>query len=86
MSLLAIPLSAMSPRVGRSITLLAALLIYVAYNTLISVAQARVAEDRLSFGIGVWVLHAALLALIVVLFWRRVSLPRFTLRRLVLRE
>jgi len=86
MALLAIPLSAMNPRVGRSINLLVALLLYVTYNNLISVAQAWVAEGRISFGIGVWVLHAAMLALVAVLFWRRVSLPRVTLRRLVLRE
>jgi len=86
MALLAIPLSAMNPRIGRSINLLLALLAYVIYSNLTSVLQASVAEGRLSFRIGVWVLHAAVLALAAFLFWRRMTLPRFTWRRLVLRS
>ncbi|MFA7664494.1 MAG: LPS export ABC transporter permease LptF [Burkholderiaceae bacterium] len=86
-ALLAIPLSAMNPRIGRSVNLLAALLLYVLYNNLMSVMQAWVAQERIGFGIAVWIVHAALAALIVLLFWRRVHLPRrallarFTLRR-----
>jgi len=83
--LLAIPLSAMNPRVGRSINLLVALLAYVTYTNLTSVVQAWVAEQRLAFGVGVWVLHAVVLALTAVLFWRRMTLQHWTLRRLVMR-
>jgi len=75
-ALLAIPLSAMNPRIGRSINLLAALLLYVLYNNLMSVAQAWVAQGRMSFSLGVWVVHAALALLIAWLFWRRVRLSR----------
>ena len=75
-ALLAIPLSAMNPRIGRSVNLFAALLVYVLYNNLMSVAQAWVAQERIGFGIAVWVVHAALAALIALLFWRRVRLPR----------
>ncbi|MBN9425521.1 MAG: LPS export ABC transporter permease LptF [Burkholderiales bacterium] len=85
MGLLAIPLSAMNPRVGRSINLIVALLLYVVYNNLLSVVQAWVADGRMSFGLGVWVLHAALLAIIGFLFWRRVRLPRWSFARLRLR-
>src|SRR5690606_5443258 len=74
-ALLAIPLSAMNPRIGRSINLIAALLIYVLYNNLMSVTQACVAQQRIDFAIGVWFVHAVLVLLIVFLFWRRVRLP-----------
>jgi lipopolysaccharide export system permease protein len=76
MALLAIPLSAMNPRIGRSINLFAALLLYVLYNNLMSVTQAWVAQGRVPFSIGVWIVHAALIALIVWMFRRRLSLPK----------
>ena len=72
----AIPLSAMNPRIGRSINLFAALLLYVLYNNLMSVMQAWVAQGRVPFGIGVWIVHAALAALIAWMFRRRLTLPR----------
>ena len=47
--------------------------------------QAWIAGGRLSFGIGAWILHLAVLGLAALLFWRRMTLPRWSLRRLVLR-
>ncbi|MCO5107771.1 MAG: LPS export ABC transporter permease LptF [Burkholderiaceae bacterium] len=85
MALLAIPLSAINPRVGRSINLLVALLLYVTYSNLISLVQAWIAGEKLPFSIGAWALHVIVLALAGVLFWRRTTLPRWPLRRLVLR-
>jgi hypothetical protein len=38
--------------------------------------QAWIAQGRLDFAIGVWVMHAAVLALAAWLFWRRTSLTR----------
>ena len=46
MAVLAIPLSAMNPRVGRSVNLLAALLLYVVYNNLLSLLQTWIAQER----------------------------------------
>ncbi|NLD70874.1 MAG: LPS export ABC transporter permease LptF [Limnobacter sp.] len=74
-ALLAIPLSAMNPRIGRSVNLFAALLLYVLYNNLMSIVQAWVAQGRIDFSIGVWVVHAALAALVAWMFWRRIRLP-----------
>jgi lipopolysaccharide export system permease protein len=74
MALVAIPMSAMNPRIGRSVNLIAALLLYVLYNNMLSVVQAWVAQGRIPFAIGVWVVHAVLGALIAWLFWRRVRL------------
>lgn len=76
MALLAIPLSSMNPRAGRSVNLFAALLIYLVYNNLLTVFQSWIGQGRVSFGIGVWVLHAAMLLLVVWLFRRRTTVPR----------
>lgn len=82
LALLAIPLSSFNPRVGRSINLIVALLVYVVYSNLLSLCQVWVAQGRLPFGLGVWLIHGVLLALAGLLFWRRVSLSRWRLPRL----
>jgi lipopolysaccharide export system permease protein len=85
MALLAIPLSAVNPRLGRSINLILALLIYVVYNNMLSVVSAWIGQGRVPFTVGVWVVHAALAVVIVFLFWRRIRLPRRWLRRVLSR-
>lgn len=80
MALLAIPLSAVNPRMGRSVNLILALLIYVVYNNMLSVVSAWIGQGRVSFSLGVWVVHAGLAVVIVFLFWRRIALPRRWLR------
>lgn len=77
LALLAIPLSYVNPRAGRSANMLIAVLIYAIYSNLISVSQAWVAQGKLSFWIGVWAVHALMLLPLVLLFYRRiaVSLP-----------
>lgn len=80
LALLAIPMSAFNPRVGRSVNLLLALLIYVTYSNLISLAQGWVAQGRLRFEVGALVVHLGLIAVIAVLFHRRMTLPRLRIR------
>jgi lipopolysaccharide export system permease protein len=85
LALLAIPLSFVNPRAGRSVNLLFALLTYMVYSNLLTVSQARVAQGKLAFGTGWWLVHAAMLALLLVLFARHLSrfrlLPRLPWRR-----
>jgi len=81
MALLAIPLSAVNPRLGRSVNLILALLIYVVYNNMLSVVSAWIGQGRLPFLVGVWVVHAALAVVIAFLFWRRIRLPRRWIRK-----
>ncbi len=76
MAMLAIPLSSINPRAGRSVNLLAALLLYLVYNNLLTVFQSWIGQERISFGLGVWVLHAAMIVLIAWLFRKRTTLPR----------
>ena len=72
LALMAIPLSFVNTRASRSINLVFALLAFMIYSNLISVTQAWVAQGRLGFGTGWWVIHAGMSVLVLVLFWRRV--------------
>lgn len=80
LSLLAIPLSFVNPRAGRTNNLIFALLTFMIYSNLLSVSQAWVAQGRISFGIGVWAIHALMLVVLLLLFWKRLAV--FSLWRL----
>ena len=73
LALLAIPLSFVNPRAGRSMNLILALLIYVTYSNLINIAQAMVAQGRVSFYVGLGAVHLVMVLLLLVLFWRRIA-------------
>jgi lipopolysaccharide export system permease protein len=77
--LLAIPMSFVNPRAGRSVNLIFALLTYMTYSNLLSVSQARVALGRLDFAIGVWIVHAGMVLLLLILFAQRMQLIRLRL-------
>ena len=69
--LLAIPLSFVNPRGGRSINLLIALLLFVVYSNTVSVFQAAVTQQRLPLVLAWWPVHLVIVLLIVLLFsWR----------------
>jgi lipopolysaccharide export system permease protein len=79
--LLAIPMSFVNPRAGRSANLLFALFTYIVYSNLLSVSQARVAQGRMDFSVGLWLVHAAMVALLLFMFARRMQLIRLRLGR-----
>jgi lipopolysaccharide export system permease protein len=81
LALLAIPMSFVNPRAGRSINLLFALLVFVVYVNLLTISQARVSQGKLAFSTGWWLVHAAMLAVLLLMFARRLSLFRMSLRR-----
>jgi lipopolysaccharide export system permease protein len=81
LALLAIPLSFVNPRAGRSMNLLVALLIYMTYSNLLSIAQAAISQSRLGLGAGLVGVHAAMLAVLAALFYRRLSV--FSIFRLL---
>jgi lipopolysaccharide export system permease protein len=69
--LLAIPLSFVNPRGGRSANLLIALLLFIIYSNMVSVFQAAVVQKRLTLEMGWWPLHLVAALLIAFLFsWR----------------
>ena len=69
--LLAIPLSFVDPRAGRSLNVVFALLIYIIYNNMLSIFQAWVTQGRLSSLIGLWPVHMFFLSFAFYLFYRR---------------
>lgn len=79
LALLAIPLSYVNPRAGRSLNLILAIVLYMIYSNMISVTNAWVGQGKLSPGIGLWGIHAVMLAITVLMFYRRMTL--FSLRR-----
>jgi len=81
LSLLAIPLSFVNPRAGRSMNLLLALLIYATYSNLLSIVQASIAQSRIDAAVGIWGVHVLMTLLLVLLFYRRVMV--FSLFRLM---
>jgi lipopolysaccharide export system permease protein len=69
--LLAVPLSFVNPRAGRSIGLIVALLLYVLYNSTVGIFQASVTQGKLSFMMAWWPAHFVVLAIAIVMyFWR----------------
>ena len=69
--LLAIPLSFVNPRGGRSANLLIALLLFIIYSNMVSVFQAAVVQKRLTLETAWWPLHVVAAVLIAFLFsWR----------------
>jgi lipopolysaccharide export system permease protein len=74
LALWAIPLSFVNPRVGRSINLITALVLYMFYNNMISVTQSWVGHQKISLSAGLWGLHFVMFALLVTLFYKRIAL------------
>lgn len=81
MVLMAIPLSFVNPRVGRSLNLILALVIYMLYNNLISVTNTWVGQEKISASMGLLGIHVLMLLLLTVLFYRKMTL--FPWRRLL---
>jgi lipopolysaccharide export system permease protein len=80
LSLLAIPLSFVNPRAGRSMNIVLAILVYMVYSNLLSIMQASIAQSRVDVITGMWGVHAAMLLLLLGMFYRRLSV--FSLWRL----
>lgn len=73
LALLAIPLSFVNPRAGRSMNLVMALLTYMIYNNLMSVMQASITQGRVGFAMGLLGVHLLMLVLLLMLFYRRLA-------------
>jgi lipopolysaccharide export system permease protein len=71
LALLAIPLSFVNPRAGRTNNLLFALLTFMFYSNMVSISQAWVGQGKLPFDVGVWAVHVLMLGLLLVMFSRR---------------
>jgi lipopolysaccharide export system permease protein len=76
LSLMAIPLSYVNPRAGRSWGVVVALLVFLIYNNMQSVMQAWVGQGRISAAWGMWVVHAVVLGLFLVMVWRQLRVTK----------
>lgn len=81
LALMAIPLSYVNPRAGRSANLLMAILIYAIYSNLLSVSQAWVAQGKWPFWVGLVAVHGLMAIPLVLLFYRRITVRLPWLRR-----
>jgi lipopolysaccharide export system permease protein len=72
--LLAVPLSFVDPRAGRSLNLMFAILIYMVYNNMLSIFQAWVTQGKLISWIGLWPVHLLFIMLGFYLYYRRIYL------------
>ena len=71
--------SHVNPRAGRSLNLIFAIVLYMLYNNMISVTNTWVGQGKLPPGIGLWGIHALMLAIAALMFYYRMTL--FSLRR-----
>lgn len=69
--ILAVPLSFVNPRGGRSANMIVALLLAASYVSLCDVFMATISQGRLPFSLAVWPLHVAALVMAMFMFsWR----------------
>jgi len=71
LALLAIPLSFVDPRAGRSLNLMLAIFIFIIYTNSISIFGAWITQSKLPAEIGLWPVHIAFALLTVYLLYRR---------------
>lgn len=71
MVLLAIPLSFVDPRAGRSLNIMFAILIFIIYNNMLSIFQAWITQGKVSVIVGLWPVHLSFMLLGWYLYHRR---------------
>ena len=70
---LAIPLSVINPRSGRSVNIIMALLLFVIYNNLLGVSQSIVSIGNTKIWYGLWPVHLFFATIAFYLLYRRTS-------------
>lgn len=75
LALLAIPMSYVNPRAGKSLNVLFAILIYVAYNNFFGLSSQWVGRSELSPVVAVVAIHGGMLILVLGFFWQRFRGP-----------
>jgi lipopolysaccharide export system permease protein len=72
--LLAVPLSYVNPRMGRSFNLITAAFMYTVYNNCINIAQGLIAQGRLSMLAGLILVHSLAALVVFLLYWNRLTI------------
>jgi len=71
--LLAIPLSYVNPRMGRSFNLISGAFLYMVYYNCLNLVQSVIAQGRLSMVAGLLLIHSVAIAGVILMFWSRLS-------------
>ncbi len=71
--LLAIPLSYVNPRMGRSFNLISGAFMYMVYYNCLNLVQSVIAQGKLSMVGGLVLIHSIAIAAVVLMFWNRLS-------------
>lgn len=81
LTLIAIPLSFVNPRAGRTNNLIFAIFIFASYVNMLGVVNAWIAQGKISFVHGAGAVHVVMFGVFLVLFAWRVSLFGWLIRR-----
>ncbi|WP_417660239.1 LPS export ABC transporter permease LptF [Pseudomonas sp.] len=74
-TLMAVPLSRVNPRQGRFLKLLPAILLYMAYLSILIAARGAMDKGRIPYGLGLWWVHAVFIAIgLLLLYWEPIRL------------
>jgi lipopolysaccharide export system permease protein len=74
LTLLAIPMAHVNPRVGRSANLLAAAFLYLLYSNCLNIVQSMIAQGTIGFWTGLLVPHLVALLVVISLFRHQISI------------
>ncbi len=81
LTLVAIPLAQVNPRMGRSFNLLAAAFVYLVYTNCLHIVQSMIAQGQLDFWTGLVLPHVIAALVVLVLFRSRLSVAGLFRRR-----
>jgi lipopolysaccharide export system permease protein len=73
LTLIAVPLAYVNPRMGRSFNLIAAAFLYMLYSNCLNIVQSLIAQGRMELWVGLVVPHAIALVVVFVLFRQQLS-------------
>jgi len=74
LTLLAIPLSYVNPRIGRSFNLMVAILAFAIYYNWISYAQSNLGQGNMGLGSALVMTHGIMVVILVIAFRRKLSI------------
>ncbi|MCX9157622.1 LPS export ABC transporter permease LptF [Niveibacterium sp. 24ML] len=81
LTLIAVPLSFVNPRAGRTLNLLFAVFVFSTYISLLQVMQAWIGQSKIGLGAGIAALHLPMALLLLAMFAHRMQVFTRLLRR-----
>jgi len=81
LTLLAVPLAYVNPRMGRSFNFIAAIFLYMLYSNCLNIVQSLIAQGKIDLWLGLFLPHVIALVVVVVLFRSQLSVTSLFRRR-----